>query len=112
MVTDPHHWTYKVPGVLVLTAAFTFAVIGIYDPGNVFWVVQVLGLYLLLRFLLVVLFYPVGVSGAFAGSSDGQPLPVKRRGALPRDCPPQSTMSSSWPTSKSPKRWLLERWSG
>ncbi|MGE5602161.1 MAG: hypothetical protein ACM30E_03870, partial [Nitrososphaerales archaeon] len=59
-ITDPHHWTYKVPGILVLLACLAFAVIGLYDPGNVFWVVQLLGLYLLLRFLLVVLFYPVG----------------------------------------------------
>ena len=59
-VTDPHHWTYKVPGILVLAAALSFAAIGIYDPDNVFWIVQLLGLYLLLRFLLVVVFYPIG----------------------------------------------------
>ncbi len=59
-VTDPHHWTYKVPGVLTLLACLIFAAVGIYDPDNVFWVVQVLGLYLLFRFLLVVVFYPVG----------------------------------------------------
>ncbi len=59
-VTDPRHWTYKVPGLLVLAAFLIFAAIGIYDPENVFWVVQVLGLYLLMRFLIVVLFYPVG----------------------------------------------------
>jgi cellulose synthase/poly-beta-1,6-N-acetylglucosamine synthase-like glycosyltransferase len=59
-VTDPRHWTYKVPGTLVLMACLTFVLISVYDPGNIFWVVQVLGLYLLIRFLLVVLFYPVG----------------------------------------------------
>jgi cellulose synthase/poly-beta-1,6-N-acetylglucosamine synthase-like glycosyltransferase len=59
-VTDPHHWTYKVPGILVLAAALSFAAIGIYDPDNVFWIVQLLGLYLLLRFFLIVVFYPIG----------------------------------------------------
>lgn len=59
-ITDPHHWTYKIAGILVLAAFLAFAAVGIYDPDNVFWVVQVLGLYLLLRFLMVVLFYPVG----------------------------------------------------
>ena len=59
-ITDPHHWTYKVPGILVLAASIFFAAIGAYSPRSVFWVVQLLGLYLLLRFLLVVMFYPVG----------------------------------------------------
>jgi hypothetical protein len=59
-ITDPRHWSYKVPGVLVLMACCAFAAIGLYDPGSIFWVVQILGLYLLIRFLLVVLFYPVG----------------------------------------------------
>jgi cellulose synthase/poly-beta-1,6-N-acetylglucosamine synthase-like glycosyltransferase len=59
-IADPHHWSYKVAGTLVLAALVAFVAVAIYDPGNVFWVVQVLGLYLLLRFLMVVVFYPVG----------------------------------------------------
>ncbi|MCU0509259.1 MAG: glycosyltransferase family 2 protein [Anaerolineae bacterium] len=59
-ITDPHHWSYKIAGMLVLAALLAFLAVAIYDPDNVFWVVQVLGLYLLLRFLMVVVFYPVG----------------------------------------------------
>lgn len=59
-IVDPHHWTYKIPGSLVLAAFLAFLLVSIYDPNNVFWVVQVLGFYLLLRFLMIVLFYPIG----------------------------------------------------
>ncbi len=60
VITDPHHWTYKIAGSLVLAAFLAFATVSVYDPDNVFWVVQALGFYLLLRFLMIVLFYPVG----------------------------------------------------
>ncbi len=59
-IADPHHWTYKIAGGLVLAAFLAFAAICIFDPDDVFWVVQILGFYLLLRFLVIVLFYPVG----------------------------------------------------
>ena len=59
-ITDPHHWSYKVAGALVLACLLAFLTVAVYDSGNVFWVTQVLGLYLLFRFLLVVAFYPVG----------------------------------------------------
>lgn len=59
-IADPRHWTYKIPGSLVLAVFLAFVIVSLYDPDSVFWVVQVLGFYLLLRFLMIVLFYPIG----------------------------------------------------
>jgi len=78
-IADPHHWTYKIPGSLVLAAFLAFFIVTIHDPKNVFWIVQVLGFYLLVRFLVIVLFYPVG---QWRISRSGQTPSMTREEAL------------------------------
>lgn len=61
IVTDPGHWTYKIPGVIAWSIVI-LSVVGIWAyPLVLLWLVKVFATYLLIRFVINVTFYVVGI---------------------------------------------------
>lgn len=60
-IRDPHHWTYKVPGTIVWAILIFALAMAVEAPGLALAGIRLLGLYVLLRVLLGVIFYPVGL---------------------------------------------------
>lgn len=60
-ITDVRHWTYKVPGAAAVLAVLWAVACILFFPRALNVSVQILAVYLTLRFLLIVVFYPIGL---------------------------------------------------
>lgn len=61
IIKDPNHFTYKVPGLLAWLA-IGIAVLGaVITPRALVIAAQVAGVYMILRILAIIIFYPVGI---------------------------------------------------
>ena len=58
---DPHHWTYKVPGVMVWSCLIFTLLAAVEAPQWALAGIRLLGLYVLFRVLLSAIYYPVGL---------------------------------------------------
>lgn len=58
---DPHHWTYKVPGLLVWALLLITLLGAVQAPQLALAGIRLLGLYVLFRVMLSVIYYPVGL---------------------------------------------------
>ena len=58
---EPHHWTYKVPGLLVWTLLIVTLLVAVEAPQWALAGIRLLGLYVLFRVMLSVIYYPVGL---------------------------------------------------
>lgn len=60
-VRDPHHWTYKAPGLLVWATLLLTLLVALDEPRLALAGIRLLGLYVLFRVLLSVVYYPIGL---------------------------------------------------
>lgn len=60
-VREPHHWTYKIPGLLVWLVLIGTMVALVEAPELALALTRLLGLYVLFRVLISVFFYPIGL---------------------------------------------------
>lgn len=60
MLRNPHHWTYKVPGVIVWSVLGLTCLLATDAPALALSLTRLLGLYVLFRVLVGMFFYPVG----------------------------------------------------
>jgi cellulose synthase/poly-beta-1,6-N-acetylglucosamine synthase-like glycosyltransferase len=58
---DPHHWTYKVPGLLVWSLLIGTLLVAMDAPQSALAGIRLLGLYVLFRVMLSAIYYPVGL---------------------------------------------------
>ena len=58
---DPHHWTYKIPGLLVWALLLVTLVGAVEAPQLALAGIRLLGLYVLFRVMLSVVYYPAGL---------------------------------------------------
>lgn len=58
---DPHHWTYKAPGLVAWSLIFGIGYTLTEYPTVALFTVRLLGVYVLLRVMVAVVFYPVGL---------------------------------------------------
>jgi cellulose synthase/poly-beta-1,6-N-acetylglucosamine synthase-like glycosyltransferase len=58
---DPHHWSYKVPGLLVWSLLASTLLVAIEAPHWALAGIRLLGLYVLFRVMLNAIYYPMGL---------------------------------------------------
>jgi hypothetical protein len=58
---DPHHWTYKIPGLLIWTLLTVTLLVAIDAPRSALAGIRLLAFYVLFRVMLSVIYYPVGL---------------------------------------------------
>lgn len=79
-IRDPHHWSYKVPGLLAWGLIIVVAYAMIESSATALAWMRLLGLYVLLRVFLALVFYPIGLvqinrATAAARRLAGAPIP-------------------------------------
>ncbi len=78
---DPGHFTYKVPGLLAWLA-LGIAILGaVLAPRVLVIAAQVAGVYMILRLLVIIIFYPIGIRKIRQAEQHARGLRGRTRGA-------------------------------